>query len=78
MEDLILDLSTDLKGHADYISSGGTLMRGTTADLCIRASDEIIRLMAIIDEIDTTIFAIGAPLGSDEYFAIRALCHQVR
>jgi hypothetical protein len=70
-----MDIATDLKGHASYMSSGGVVMRQTTADLCVKASDEIIRLMGIIDKIDATIFAIGAPLGSDEYFQIRALCN---
>ena len=27
-----------------------------------------------LEKINTTIFGIGAPLGSDEYFKIRTLC----
>lgn len=37
-------------------------------------ADKIVALSRALNEINNTIFAKGAPLGSAEYFIIRGLC----
>lgn len=46
----------------------------TIIDNAIALQQENICLKDLIKEINDTIFAAGAPLGSERYFKIRSLC----
>lgn len=40
------------------------------------AADEIERLRGVLNRINETIYAAGAPIGTDRYFAIRELASE--